>query len=91
MSGWVSCSCKGLRRKRMKNWFVSRRKYNNSYFEYPKGFRHESDYSTVECRKCNMMIRSRGKFVNRLPDESSKDTMGVTKRMSFLKDKYRTV
>lgn len=68
MSAHIPCTCLGTRKEKMKNWYVSLRNANRSYFEYPKGRLHYSRYSTVNCKKCNMSIRSKAKFVDKLPD-----------------------
>ncbi len=68
MSGHTPCTCAGTRKERMKFWYVSRRNYNLSYFEKPKGCQHYSDYSTVECSRCFMNMRSKAWFVDSLPD-----------------------
>jgi hypothetical protein len=70
MSGHMPCTCSGPRKERIKNWFVpvGCRNINYSYFEKPKGSAHVSDYSTVRCSKCQMLMRSKAKFVNSLPD-----------------------
>lgn len=68
MSGGSPCTCPGTRKERMRNWFVSLRKANRSYFEAPQGIEHRSDYSTIMCRKCLMGRRSKAKFIDDLPD-----------------------
>jgi hypothetical protein len=70
MSGHNPCICQGPRRERMKNWYVpiGSRNRNYSYFESPKGSAHISDYSTIMCTKCTMLVRSKALFVNSLPD-----------------------
>jgi hypothetical protein len=68
MSGWSKCTCLGTRKERMKNWYVLRRHYNLSYFERPKGQPHFSDYSVVCCRNCTMMVSTKSKYVDSLPD-----------------------
>ena len=74
MSGHNPCTCKGTRKERMKNWYVPYgwRNTNRSYFERPKGAPHYSDYSSVRCSECNMFIRSKGIFVEGLPDGKPK-------------------
>jgi len=69
MSGHNPCTCKGTRKDRMKNWYVPEgyRNINYSYFQYPKGQPHDSDYSTVQCSQCLMHIRSKANYVNNLP------------------------
>jgi hypothetical protein len=68
MAAHIPCRCSGPRKERMKHWFVSLRNGNYSYFEYPKGAFHSSDYSTVNCRNCQMSVRSKASFVATLPD-----------------------
>jgi len=68
MSVHIPCTCKGSRTERIRSWYVSERKCNYSTFEYPRGEYHPSEYSTVKCSKCQMNIRSKGKFVDLLPD-----------------------
>lgn len=68
MSAHIPCICGGTRKERMKNWYVSLRNANRSYFEYPKGQLHSSAYSTVNCKNCLMSIRSKAKYVEDLPD-----------------------
>ena len=65
MSGGNSCNC-AVRDK--KNWVVTRRHYNNSYFQKPKGEPHYSDYSSVYCSKCRKLWRTKSKYVKNLPD-----------------------
>lgn len=66
MSGWSPCTCQGTRKERMKNWYVTVYKANYSYFERPKGQRHPSEYSTVKCSKCTMVIRTKSEYVHGL-------------------------
>lgn len=65
MSGHVKCICKSR-----KNWRVTRRNYNNSYFEYPKGQKHYSEYSSVICisKDCMGNFRTKAKYVDDLKD-----------------------
>lgn len=69
MSGHTPCTCKGTRKERMKNWYIPSgyKNTNYSYFQYPKGQAHYSDYSTVMCSNCLMVFRSKAQFVNNLP------------------------
>jgi len=71
MSGGNPCTCSGSRKERMKYWYAPRETYktNYSYFESPKGCAHYSDYSTVRCSRCLMLIRSKAKFVDDLPNK----------------------
>lgn len=65
MSGHIACIC-GNR----KNWKVIHRNHNHSYFESPKGCGHYSNYSQIRCfsKGCNGNFRSKGSYVNGLPD-----------------------
>jgi hypothetical protein len=69
MSGSNPCTCKGSRKEKIKFWYVPKRWYktNYSYFEKPKGCAHYSEYSTVFCARCNMVMRSKASFVDGLP------------------------
>ena len=67
MSSSNPCICKGTRKEKMKYWYVSVYKGNHSYFERPKGMFHASDYSTVECSRCTMVLRSKADYVDILP------------------------
>lgn len=69
----VSFSCHCDERKKPveeRDWIVLTRKGNYSYFEYPKGQFHRSDYSTVYCRTCRVMGRTKAKYVSELKDGS---------------------
>ena len=68
MSAHIPCTCPGSRQERTRNWYVSLRCANYSYFESPRGGRHKSDYSTVRCINCLMYKRSKAKFVDDLLD-----------------------
>ena len=78
MSGSNPCTCEGTLKERRKKWVVSRRNYNNSAFESPKGAMHYSKYSSIQCngnggvsrnyKGCLMVRRSKEKFVDSLPD-----------------------
>lgn len=59
------CTC-GTR----KNWRVMHRLHNHSYFEYPRGQYHASDYSTVICisKGCTGLFRTKAKYVETLKD-----------------------
>jgi hypothetical protein len=65
MSVSFGCKCDVKDRK---NWVVFRRHYNNSYFQYPKGQPHYSDYSTVYCLKCRALGRTKADYVVELRD-----------------------
>lgn len=78
MSGSNPCTCEGSRKDRMKNWVVTRRNYNTSTFESPRGQRHYSEYSSIACngdggaerqyKGCLKTCRSKAAFVENLPD-----------------------
>jgi len=68
MSGHIPCNCKGTWKEKRKNWVVIDRNCNYSYFEYPKGCRHHSDYSLVSCTKCTGLFRTKADYIWRLPD-----------------------
>jgi hypothetical protein len=63
MSNGAFCNCE---KKDKSNWVVSSYKSNYSHFEYPKGERHYSDYSQVECKKCGRTWRTKAKYVEEL-------------------------
>jgi hypothetical protein len=65
MSGGKGCTCEV---KDHKNWVVTRRNQNNSYFEAPKGQAHYSNYSDVRCKKCHALWRCKCKYILELPD-----------------------
>ena len=72
----VSFSCHCQERKKPvaeRNWEVWRRHCNHSYFERPKGCWHPSDYSTVYCKTCRALGRTKAKYVDLLPDGNSLD------------------
>lgn len=48
------------------NWVILHYKHNHSYFEYPKGGEHYSDYSTIMCKSCGMVWRTKAKYVENL-------------------------
>ena len=70
MSAHISCTCSGTREERMKNWYVFLRNANRSHFESPKGALHYSEYSTIMCKNCQMCVRSKAKYVDKLSDGS---------------------
>ena len=72
MSGHNPCTCKGTWEEKRKNWVVTRRNYNNSYFEYPKGQAHYSEYSSISCKKCTGYFRTKAKYVDDLPEEKDR-------------------
>ena len=57
----------------MKNWIVISRKVNFSYFEFPKGEAHPSNYSNVYCIKCKQIWRTNANYVDNLPDGDIED------------------
>lgn len=68
MSGGPACNCEGPRSERMKNWKVVQRHCNHSYFQYPGGAKHYSDWSSVQCLKCHRFWRTKAKYIDELPD-----------------------
>jgi len=68
----VSFSCHCQERKKPvdeRDWIVLYRKSNFSYFEYPKGQRHRSDYSHVKCNVCEAQGRTKANYVDYLPGD----------------------
>lgn len=71
MSVSFSCHCEERKKPvEKRNWIVLTRKGNHSYFEYPKGGFHPSNYSTVYCCSCGSMGRTKAKYVEKLRDGS---------------------
>jgi len=69
MSGGISCHCEERSKPvKLRNWAVLDRKCNRSYFEYPKGDCHVSDYSKVICWECGRVWRTKAKYVDELED-----------------------
>ncbi len=70
MSAWTPCTC-GNR----KNWRVTHRNHNHSYFKAPQGAEHYSDYSEVICitPRCNGIGRTKCKYIAALPDYDEKE------------------
>ncbi len=67
MSVSFSCHCPERKKAiRYRNWKVLSRHCNYSYFEYPRGQRHSSDYSLVKCNSCGAMGRTKARYVNYL-------------------------
>lgn len=65
MSGNVACRCPN---KADRVWIVYKRNYNTSAFN---GSRYTpSDYSSVHCRTCGGVWRTKADYVHRLPDGS---------------------
>lgn len=48
------------------NYEIWHYKHNHSHFEYPKGGEHYSEYSTIHCKKCNAVWRTKAKYVEHL-------------------------
>lgn len=48
-------------------------KHNHSHFESPKGARHYSEYSKLQCKKCGAVFSSKAKYVDELPKEEIDD------------------
>ena len=72
MSSWIACSCNGTWEEKRKNWRIIDRNCNYSYFEYPKGQRHYSDYSLVTCLRCTGMFRTKANYVDDLENYKEK-------------------
>lgn len=69
MSVSFSCHCEERKKPiENKNWIVLVRKGNYSYFEYPKGQFHHSNYSLVFCKSCKAFGRTKAKYVELLRD-----------------------
>ena len=51
------------------NYVVIHYKHNHSWFESPKGGRHPSAYSMLQCKKCRAVFSSKSKYVDDLPRE----------------------
>ena len=66
MSSGAFCICKPVDRA---VWRVMHRNHNHSYFEYPKGGEHYSQYSTVRCTKCHSVWHTKAAYVLSLKDE----------------------
>lgn len=47
-------------------WIVLHYRHNHSYFEYPKGQEHPSDYSTIKCENCGAIWSTKAKYVEDL-------------------------
>ena len=67
MSEMKTCDCG------RENYRVLHRNHNHSYFEYPQGGEHYSDYSGIICLKCGWHFRSKAKWVEGCPDISSSE------------------
>ena len=72
----TSFGCKCAERKKpveKRNWAVVHRKCNYSYFEYPGGQWHSSEYSKVLCLSCSACGRTKAKYVDDLEDYEDKE------------------
>ena len=70
MSVSFNCHCAERRKPiQERNWEVWQRLCNYSYFEKPRGSRHLSIYSTVYCKSCQALGRTKAKYVNSIPDK----------------------
>ena len=73
MSGGKFCICDVKDRS---NFAVLHRWHNHSAFESPKYAEHLGNYSTVQCKVCNMVWHTKAKYVHSLPDAPGSDTDG---------------
>ena len=67
----VSFNCHCPERKKPigeRNWVVVHRYCNYSFFQRPKGEKHDSDYSLVYCKSCTALGRTKAAYVRWLPD-----------------------
>jgi hypothetical protein len=70
----VSFNCHCQERKKPieeRNWEVWHRHCNYSYFQYPRGQKHYSDYNLVYCKTCRALGRTKAKYVHGLKDRVS--------------------
>lgn len=67
MSTMKTCRCD------RKHYRVLHRNHNHSYFEYPKGQQHFSNYSGIICMRCGWIFRSKAKWVLACPDISAEE------------------
>lgn len=67
MSGGYACHCdESTRAPKYRRWFVYKRQYNTSAFN---GYHYTpSDYSSVSCRQCRAVWRTKAAYVDVLPD-----------------------
>lgn len=67
MSGGPTCSCpEAAKPVSERAWFVYQYKCNHSAFN---GYhRTPSDYSSVGCRKCNTVWRTKAAYADELPE-----------------------
>jgi len=63
----MGCKCEGRRNDRMRHWYVVRRNWSASAFNGYAG--QWSDYSDVECARCQRMWRTKARYVDELPSE----------------------
>lgn len=69
MSGGTACRCDNPR------WKVLQRRHNNSAFN---GYHYTpSQYSSIFCMSCNAHWRSKGDYIDRLPDASNQDLLRI--------------
>lgn len=61
MSGGNKCKCNH------RKWEVLHYKHNHSAFEQPKYAEHYSEYSTIICKNCGSVWRTKAKYVDKLP------------------------
>lgn len=60
MSGGSKCKCNNP------EWEVVQYKCNYSYFQYPKGEYHDSDYSLLRCKNCDAYWRTKAEYVEKV-------------------------
>lgn len=72
MSANVPCTCPKVDMRgspRLRHWWVLQRRSNHSAFN---GYHYTpSDYSSVQCRVCMGVWRTKAKYVQQLPDRPS--------------------
>lgn len=68
MSGGAACAClERLKPPEDRAWTVYKRRFNTSAFN--GGKRTASDYSSVRCRVCRAVWRTKAAYVRKLPDD----------------------
>lgn len=67
MSDMKTCDCE------RSNYRVVHRNHNHSYFEYPKGGQHYSNYSGIVCMRCSRRFRTKAKWVLECPDVGAEE------------------
>jgi len=80
MSKYKSCTCEGVRNKRMRNWRVIRRRNNCSYIEPDVSPMYSTSKSKIICKCCRNIFRTKTRrYVHVLKDisEDEAETLGV--------------